>query len=102
MINITKLADKWRKGTFTKKVPDGGYGFFSGKRHCAQELESALPVWTRLTGDEATWPPHRGVFYMVYDETGDGDLFTAHGRSILPGEYWRPLCDLDYPPETES
>ena len=98
MTNITKLADKWRNSL----VSDLDTRYWEANNTRANELEAALPVWTRITEDEATWPPHRGVFYMVYDETGDGDLFTAHGRSILPGEYWRPLCDLDYPPETES
>ena len=94
---ITKLADRWRKWHYKKTFGNG-----APMEKCADELTAALPDWTRITDDKSTWPErcfrvmfsfgtggHSWITFMQKTPQEDG-LLTA---------YWRPLCDLDYPPE---
>jgi hypothetical protein len=96
MKDITKLADEWRN-------LDPQFRMLSDAYYCAQILEAALPVWTRITEDEATWQPS-GVYVMTWYscwECARTYRRNSFGKPIVGG-YWRQLCDLDYPPEQES
>ena len=100
---ITKLAEKWRTDV-------ARYSWQKAVNYCADELEVALPTWTRITDDPDTWPEanqtclffrqpnsvpqHWGVSIDCYPE-GNTEFLHEY-------DYWRPLCDLDYPPEQES
>ncbi len=96
MTNITKLPDKWRKQSKTKS------DVLDNISWCADELEAALPKWTKITDDPKTWPEkldrvvfsfssesHCWIAFMQRNPAEDG-LLTC---------YWRPLCSVDYPPE---
>lgn len=78
---------------------------------CADQLETALPVWTKITEDEATWPP-KGTRVLTHRIYRDGSGGTGIEKRLREGLYqnvlyssryskthWRLLCDLDYPPE---
>ena len=100
MTDITKLPDEWI----------AQYGGFPDlhTRECAEELEQALPVWTRITEDESTWP--EGLV-IVSSKNMDGEMDAYIGKPCDDYSYvaklsmtvhWRPLCSIDTPPETES
>ena len=108
MIDITKLPDRWRDGKPTRYVERDNSVSFDPKRTsdvCADELEAALPKWTKITDEDITEDP-----IILYGERGsisytsESDLFSG---APLSGPWlrhcgythWRPLCDLDYPPE---
>lgn len=105
---ITKLADKWRVTVDCRsEVMSNG-----GKREplrdllkCADELEAALPKWTRITDDPDTWPDDGGASVMVSDEMLKDSYCSSRVMSGFEAvnryctTYWRPLCDLDYPQE---
>ena len=73
---------------------------------CANELEAILPKWTRITEDEDTWP--EGLSFIAGKKMSgewdysirnpSGETFHHVAKHCLE-VYWRPLCDLDYPPE---
>jgi hypothetical protein len=104
MTDITKLADDWISRNFDKRFNDGEP---ICPVVCAEELTQALPVWTRITDDPKTWPAH---FQKTVSHNGDdgGPFYFFNLRAQLEKHdyinllYWRPLCSLDYPPETES
>ena len=66
------------------------------------EEAAALPKWTRITDDMSKLPNE----FIAYFEDGKVDMY-----QLKPGHrldyslihagmtHWRPLCDLDYPPE---
>ena len=98
MNDITKLPDKWRKRG-RKNMAKIHYEY-------AEELESAMPTWTKITDDPDTWPEDRervlatrkDVQFDVWHEPAHF-IFRAEFYRGAVGTYWRPLCDLDYPPE---
>ena len=75
------------------------------------QLSAALPKWKLITEDKDTWPEADNSKVLVAGKmvSGEWDYFvynTSNMRDILedhpgyfPGVSWRPLCDLDYPPE---
>ena len=110
---IGNLLDKWRESALVAQA--AGYsGLAEGKCECADELEAALPKWTRITNDPETLPP-AGRPIMTIQVSWDGAWYEqniltpllthwmydkdlpASDRAV--GTYWRPLCGIDYPPE---
>ena len=101
MNDITKLPDKWRV--------DYAGSIFIRKGVAINllcELEAALPKWTKITDDPMTLPNYCGTWVMTYSKYNGrismGFADTDHVRSrpkMYKGISWRPLCDLDYPPE---
>jgi hypothetical protein len=109
VISITKLANKWRDES-NIAFENHGEGAAECVQECADELESALPKWTRITDDPATWPEAgQKVFFCDFIDSDDNE--DVRGVTCFPnkefvsqwiGDYWRPLTDLDYPPEQQS
>ncbi|MBU8921805.1 MAG: hypothetical protein KOO63_08295 [Bacteroidales bacterium] len=99
MTDIMKLPSKWREGATV--CYDANAKFVHER--LAGELESALPVWTKITDDPDTWPEQSedillssGVGFL---EAGEWGVTIDEGMQKYIGRYWRPLCDLDYPPK---
>ena len=109
------LIDKWReyRGDYTdEELTDYGKTTVHTHELLATELENALPKWTRITEDEATWPEQSndvllsvGVGFLEAGEWGVqvNDSAAPMDKSIQRyiGRYWRPLYDLDYPPQED-
>ena len=101
---ITKLADKWRKEAKNHIEEDEANRMYSAAlNQAATDLWADLPTWTRITDDPDTWPE------MAQEVIWTGKLTSRPNISTFFGFdadwyriYWRPLCDLDYPPEQES
>lgn len=104
MSDVTKLADDWRK--------KAGEAHHAGMiapplliaNTCARELEAALPKWTEITDDPDTWPDDgQKVLALEFGHrnTVVKRFMKKHGRLYLK-DWWRPLCDLDYPPEQSN
>ena len=102
MTDITKLPDEWRD-----RCPKGS-GWFKFVHECADQLEAALPKWTRVTDDPDTWPENNNSTILVAEFITIGrQIYTwescnLRGNNNLFPIYWRPLCDLDHPPEDKS
>ena len=98
MTDITKLPDKWRKnavdGSEVKVISNEIYV----TNILANELEAALPVWTKITDNPNSWPEVEAevaledIGWIVWP-----DLYGTY--KVYHTLHWRPLCDLDYPPE---
>ena len=97
---MRELIKKWRK---------------RGKKNAARihykyadELRAALPVWTKITDDPDTWPED-GNYLWAYRSV-DGDWLHATFEvsmmrvvaDMAVDTRWRPLADIDYPPENED
>ena len=74
----------------------------------ADRLEAAAPPkWTKITDDPDTWPEDGETVMLVKPDNMFPVWFepivrTWHGvQSHNKRSYWRPLCDLDYPPEQQ-
>lgn len=102
MTDITKLADKWREFKFSKTAqiigPLWEVGYHDALNGCALALESALPKWTKaVSGESSTFPEEdQEVMMYCYGNLEAGRY--PDGLVVTPGDWWRPLCDLDYPP----
>ena len=97
MIDITRLPDEWRPQTIAESdecLWEASKRWY-GEIH-ARELEDALPKWNSI--------------YSLAPEIGQRILFKFPNKDHRPEfstwdgvKYadfkWRPLCDLDYPPE---
>ncbi len=109
MTNITLLPAKWRmQVNFTKEPALINFEL----KDAAAELQAALPVWTKIT-DEPESRPAMGQEYLMIDvlqskpfgswfDKWDGNFpLQATIEEYQRGSvfWWRPLCDLDYPPE---
>lgn len=110
---ITKLPEKWLAKAGLGGRPDHVNHWLVD---CADELEAALPKWTKITEDEATLPPE-GEYVIGYSPyktqeialcellmRPDGRMWTFGATTshadILPKNaptHWRPLCDIDTP-----
>jgi len=119
-MDITKLADMWRndEAGFRVVTHDKNLSCHNGLT-CANELESALPKWTRITDDPATWPELDGeptveIIYRSPDrfgrpgklegfewDQGDTVALMEGDKLKFKGGWYRYTTDLDYPPETE-
>lgn len=110
MIDITKLADKWRKDaewTNSPLPPQFENEIYAEAKElmrieCAKELTAALPTWTEITEDVARDVSRRNQKWIVWSK--DYDIEILDGAVFLArlGGYCRPLCSLDRPPERES
>ena len=98
-MDITKLPDEWRNvGSLEIWADD-----------CANELEAALPKWTRITDDLASMPKESEHEYAIFYNTENGightylykttNSIAMHSGWKTFASHWRPLCDLDRPPE---
>ncbi len=93
MIDITKLVNEWRKNAkWTDSV-------------CPPQLEAALPTFTEVT-DDHDWDDHCLYAWKNSDGEWENSTFTDmpsfyrkhHGVLV----YSRPLCSLDFPPDTDD
>jgi len=116
MIDINKLPDEWRDESKDAVKQDELNRMYSAAlNQAATELRSALPKWTRITDDPSTFPaPNKPI--MTTSVLCDGEWSEQHiftpisthwmydidhvARDRLIGTYWRPLCSIDYPPES--
>lgn len=95
-MNIRDLPDKWRDD----EENIGGVNFFRSGYDCAKELQAALPQWTRITENEATWPAEDWDTVVWYSDEDN-----SHAMGPIPfvdvGRFthWRPLVDIDFPPD---
>ena len=100
-MSIRALADKWRGNEKPQCVEERAYN--DGQQNCAFDLEAALPQWTQITDDPATWPTLETEILMASWYDGwNYESYTVKCFKIFKdelGEWWRPLCDLDHPPE---
>ena len=97
---ITKLLDKWRR------LNDKFEGRWSAHR-CAKELETSLPVWTKITDISQLEPD--GYYFCTWKVGDNKWLHSGYETgsieaiiSIVGSIFCRPLCDLDYPPEQDN
>ena len=104
---IRGLADTLRN--IANEISDVGHaGWPNALNDIADDLEAALPIWTEITEDSETVPdPEQDILF----QSASGGLFTAtmppriigyEFDRLKKGVWWRPLCDLDYPPEKGS
>ena len=97
-MDIPRLPDEWYN------TPPAEAGI-RPLHYCANQLEAALPKWTKITDDPATWPEDWQQVLIFYPEKEFpdhkkyyiGEFVRQAGGHI--GSYWRPLCSLDTPPE---
>jgi len=107
MANITKLPDEWRSSLdgLIRCCTENDCNIRATHTH-ANQLEAALPKWIKITDNPKTWPP---VGEFIGCMTGEANAF-YYGHVFLERTvtwdvdfhvytHWRPLCDLDYPPE---
>jgi len=73
-----------------------------------RDLEAVMPVWTKITDDPDTWPED-GNYLWAYRSVGVGGgwlhaTFEVSMMRVIADmavdTRWRPLTDIDYPPET--
>ena len=101
MTAITKLPDEWRGNNY-KDWPR------EPELCCADQLEAALPTWTKITDSPDTWPDD-GTYLWAYGSNTCDYLHATYDvcmmrvvADMVKHVYWRSLCDLDYPPEDEG
>lgn len=91
------LPNKWRMEDPDQHLAPMGV--------CADELEAALPVWTKITDDPDTWPED-GMYLWVYGDLNGAWIHATYDVAMMrtiadmvQHTCWRPLCSIDYPPE---
>jgi len=94
----------WRKGRVYVEPDDSISRYPVFAEECADDLEAALPKWTKITDDPDTWPEDgQRVIHTVVairrDYTYASDFYDVGAIRHWIGRVWRPFCDLDYPPE---
>lgn len=98
---ITRLPGRFRDTNHDAPVQ-------AGLDVAANLLESALPVWTKITDAPDTWPEeilqndHQIMAHGKHcTNVVDIERFVSEmiGSNYEYYTHWRPLCDLDYPPE---
>jgi len=59
---------------------------------------SDTPKWTKaIRGESSTFPEPDQLVMMYY--AGNHYMVTTSSDAMVSiGDWWRPLCDLDYPP----
>ena len=94
-MNIKSLPEKWRDNRSESSVHGHRYD-------CANDLEAALPIWTCITDNPDTWPEQgQDILYSIGEgwlEVGEWNVRPEKIDKYIDN-YWRPFCDLDYPPE---
>lgn len=105
MKNLTELSAEWRKANRI-------LSYQKGLDDCADQLDAALPKWTKITDDPETWPKE-GQHFMrsEYAKSFEGwsipesDTFCTetfkYDYVMFVGDMWRPLCSIDYPPKAD-
>ena len=93
-MSIRDLPDKWRNN------PDS-HESAEYQHKDAAELQAALPVWTKITEHPATYPDIDGEEVLFWGARWQC-LEIAEPKYAEIGDWWRPLCDLDYPPEADN
>lgn len=100
-ININELADFW-EGYLKTAMRHNHTSYNEAYRECISDLKEALPVWTQITDDEETWPDEDQMVVIFHDLDPEiiefGYTPCDNDRELLTGAWWRPVCDLDYPP----
>ena len=96
-MSIRDLPDKWRE-RYAK-------GRIVGQLRFADELQAELPTWTKITDSEDTWPEDEHYILMLMDGKRIPSIKQWYSPADEPpignlNAHWRPLIDLDYPPET--
>ena len=102
MTDIAKLPDKWRKGKMYVERDDSISRYPAFAKECADDLEAALPVWTKITDDPDTSPEDVDCLAIwSHMDITEQLFFHAVKGKFKPNKltYWRPLCSIDYPPE---
>jgi len=110
MTDLTKLADEWRELKDKVLTPRNII-----INRMSDQLEAALPKWVKITDDPDTLPPPNKRI-MTTSLLCDGEWSEQHifepipthwiydvdhiARDYLIGTHWRPLCSIDYPPDT--
>ena len=111
MTDITKLPDKWcEPAPFMDGAGALSLGYNKGRRDCAMDIISALPKWTKLTDDPETWPDDDAQVLVSEEPLKDSAIMpeSMSGWMAVDGyqtewvAWWRPLCDLDRPPEDKT
>ena len=102
---MRELIDKWRKTADVFEADGDNMPTHATYRANANELEAALPQWTRITDNPDTWPD-KDDSVLLYTGNQQYERFDKWGNysSIEMDEvgcWWRPLCSIDYPPEDE-
>ena len=93
-MNIRSLPDKWREESGCDL-----FDVFFAVSIRADELEAALPKWTKTTDNPDTWPPRKTwVMITDYGFIGANHVRIRKNPITDNGRWWRPLCDLDCPP----
>lgn len=108
MTDLMKLPDDWREASkrldlcIDLCLPDACVIY----PQCADELEAALPVWTKITDSLDTLPGACDTDVLVAEYIqGEWHLYMWTGNDLLDtgaGPFpicWRPLTGIDYPPE---
>ncbi len=111
---MRELIDKLRDFEFDGPAPIGplyGVGYYKALEAAADMIEEALPKWTKITEDEATWPEKDTDTFMriwSYDNNCWGRPWVQtnpdsfYDVSYEINEAWyRPLCDIDTPPKED-
>ena len=104
-MSIKSLPDKWRKGKMYVEPDDSISRYPAFAKECADDLEAALPVWTKIEWigdyvDPETLPPEDMT--VLWGNVDDGynnlsELWQLPPKRITDYTHWRPLCDLDTP-----
>jgi len=105
----SRRIDGWQEGGKTTRGYNLGYAH--AENRCADELDDELPQWTKITEDESTWPKNGdSVLFIdkefdtlmrVLNPIKDDTVFKTDHSNWL-NLWWRPLCDLDTPPQEDS
>ena len=102
MTDLHKLPDEWREEEQSINDPHDPYSH--ALSNCADELEAALPKWTKITDDPKTWPNDGDWgFFKTWKWYGVHTWFNDEYDNFPkePAAWWRPLCSLDFPPEVK-
>ena len=108
MTDITKLSARLRADAKEEvEIDERNRLWSSGVNYAAHQLANALPIWTEIEWigkyvDPSTLPPEDMTCMWVEKETGFNDvseMWQLANRTNYT--HWRPLCDLDYPPESK-
>ena len=91
-MDITKLPDAWRGYNYVEEPPVCG----DCAIELAEQLEKALPTWMHINDRE----PEAGQTFLYVMEFEGSMPLVSIWRGVRKYPFsWRPLIDLDYPPE---
>ncbi len=105
---ITGLPQKWCESIYNEGfIPQleeeiGQCEYESGRKKCADELSAALSTWTKITEAVARDTSHRNTKWLVHTKDYGTEILDGAVLIMRLGGSFRPLCDLDSPPEDKS